>query len=140
MGYMSFSVFGSDAASDFTCRCVESIAEQMEKEIDKDHGPYNTPGTTNIGLFIREVIHPVKEYFHSNDLIYRMAKHVVEDIDNMINAAEKSPDSVWTSEEDKNWFIEEQKLIKKDVTRYIRYCEKQRPEIKDGKSKWSKKS
>jgi hypothetical protein len=142
MGYMSLSVFGSDTCSDFASRCVEAIAKEMKKEINQDHSQWNTPGVINVGILISEVIYPVRRYCHSNDLIYRMAKHVVQDIDATLESAKNVADSVWRSEEDKKWFFEEQDRLKRDVLKYIRYCEKQRPEIKgkDSKSKRSKKS
>ncbi len=57
MGYMGLQHWNdSDTAFDFFCDLEESKnpIELIEKQIDKDNGPYNTSGAINVALLIED--------------------------------------------------------------------------------------
>lgn len=136
---MDLSVVGSDTASGFASNCIEAFAKQMKKEIGLDHGDFNTPGFVNVAIVIREIVYPARVYFHDNDLIYKMAVFIVDSLNDVVERLQKTSGLNFFPE-DKESCIHEFTLLRTDVLRYVRYCEKQRPELKSVKPKRSKKS
>lgn len=122
MGFMGYSVNMSDMASDFVYVCVGNIEKAMKKEINQDHGGYNTPGVVNIALLFDEFIWPIKHFFKNNEEILRMAVYASESLGDM--AAKGKESAHWIDEEEKKYFIDNMKRLKRRIDAYIRFVNK----------------
>lgn len=82
MGFMGLgSIAQSDEASDMAWSVVGDMAKKLEIASKKRTNEYNTPGYINVALFFQEIIVPLNSYhFKDNELLQKIAKEIIKDI------------------------------------------------------------
>lgn len=93
MGFMDYSIVGSDNASGFAFEVANAVAHLCEKEIKKKGNRYNTPGFINVALLIEELTHS-PEVFAINEKMVEVAKKTFAELDRYV-ASHRANRMLW---------------------------------------------
>lgn len=102
-GFTSYTVSGSDMASDAMLDMCDAMAEALSKSFEKDGGGYNTPGFLNVAMIFHEYLLPGKFYKSGSSKLKSLAVRTLKALDRV------QPED----------FDNKQKLFAKSVAAYI---------------------
>lgn len=81
MGFMDYSIVGSDAASGFAYTVGNEIAAMFEKELKEKGDKFNTPGFVNVSLLFEAMIATSPEVFIGHEKMLKAAKKTLAKMD-----------------------------------------------------------
>jgi hypothetical protein len=112
MGFMDFSIQGSDAASDFAYDAAEAVVAVCKRELKNKGNKYNTPGFINVALLIEGMIVLSPEVFVGHEGMEKVATQVFAKLDYLLGELQANK-TIW--EQQREMLSKGEKIPKKEL-------------------------